>query len=191
MKLVKKAVEEFKEMAKESNVTIEKRVEERISHHVEGLLIDLLTDVEKCESPIEKLLAIELSREMEKSKLNHYDYGGIFYCSPQQEITVFEGQHREKKYRVDFEIEFNLMRLGIKYSFVIECDGHEFHEKTKEQVARDKERDRNLMENGITVIRFTGSEIYNNPFKCATQAVRIIENYIMRMYRMDRGDRID
>ena len=42
----------------------------------------------------------------------------------------------------------------------IECDGHDFHEKTKEQAQRDKEKDRILQANGWLIARFTGSEIY-------------------------------
>jgi hypothetical protein len=33
----------------------------------------------------------------------------------------------------------------------IECDGHNFHERTKEQVARDKSKDRYLTARGVTV----------------------------------------
>ena len=56
----------------------------------------------------------------------------------------------------------------------IECDGHDFHEKTKEQAARDKSRDRALAAEGWRVIRFTGSEIWKNPFSCADEAMLIV-----------------
>lgn len=48
---------------------------------------------------------------------------------------------------------------------IVELDGHDFHEKTKEQAKKDKERDRNLMKVGNLVIHFTGSEVYNDPVK--------------------------
>ena len=44
----------------------------------------------------------------------------------------------------------------------VECDGHEFHEKTKQQAARDKARDRD---------RFTGSEIWKDPGACADEVL--------------------
>ena len=65
------------------------------------------------------------------------------------------------KYRADFVLYLHKNCEIIK-KFVIELDGHDFHEKTKEQAKRDKEKDRFLISEGFIVIRFTGSEIFNN-----------------------------
>lgn len=54
---------------------------------------------------------------------------------------------------------------------VVECDGHAFHERTKEQAARDRSRDRALQERGFVVYRFTGSEIYRDPGRCAKEVL--------------------
>lgn len=51
-----------------------------------------------------------------------------------------------------------------------------YHEKTKEQAKRDKARDRYFQSLGLIVLRYTGSEIYKNPLKCALDALSIIEN---------------
>ena len=51
----------------------------------------------------------------------------------------------------------------------IECDGHDFHERTKEQAERDRSRDRWMIANGVQVIRFTGREIWRDPEECARQ----------------------
>lgn len=51
----------------------------------------------------------------------------------------------------------------------IECDGHDYHERTKEQAARDKSRDRTLVRDGWRVLRFTGSEIHNYPRECVEE----------------------
>jgi hypothetical protein len=56
---------------------------------------------------------------------------------------------------------------------VIEIDGHDFHERTKEQAAADRKRDRVLSALGYTVIRFTGSEVYAAPSDCAREAVAL------------------
>jgi len=53
---------------------------------------------------------------------------------------------------------------------IVECDGHDFHERTKEQAARDKSRDRQLQAQGYYVLRFTGSELWNNSNGCAREA---------------------
>lgn len=57
---------------------------------------------------------------------------------------------------------------------VVECDGHDFHEKTKEQAQRDKKRDRFFQAKGWTVLRFTGSEIFHDAVKCADEISTII-----------------
>lgn len=185
IKQIKEAFNQFEELISEEKIIIEKKVEERMALHVEDTLLTMYQAIHQCESPIEKIFAIELDREVAKSKLNHY--GDVFDWTPQCEIKVNEGLNSETKYRVDFMVEFVRFNRdggeGNIYKFVIECDGHDFHEKTKEQATRDKKRDRDLMENGITVIRFTGSEIYDNPYRCARSAVKIIEKYIISLYR--------
>lgn len=45
----------------------------------------------------------------------------------------------------------------------VELDGHDFHERTKEQASRDKKRDRSLLSKGWTTIRFTGSDVVRDP----------------------------
>src|SRR6185503_2631500 len=70
-------------------------------------------------------------------------------------------------YHLDFVIETSYGQL------VIECDGHEFHDRTKQQAAYDRSRDRLLALNGITVIRFTGSEIHHSADRCADEAFLI------------------
>ena len=62
---------------------------------------------------------------------------------------------------------------------MVECDGHAFHERTKDQAARDRSRDRAVQEGGATIFRFTGSEIWNDPVRCG---VTIVE-WIMRRFR--------
>jgi very-short-patch-repair endonuclease len=52
---------------------------------------------------------------------------------------------------------------------VVECDGAEFHAVTKEQVQRDKRRDRYCAARGICVVRFSGAEINRDPRGCAAE----------------------
>ena len=47
---------------------------------------------------------------------------------------------------------------------IVECDGHDFHERTKEQAAKDKARDRQAQLAGYTVFRYTGSELWRDPW---------------------------
>jgi very-short-patch-repair endonuclease len=72
-------------------------------------------------------------------------------------------------YRLDFLIGAKFHDRAYQNILAIECDGHEFHEKTKEQAAKDKSRDRALVSGGLRVMRFTGSEIYRDAIGCANQ----------------------
>lgn len=69
-------------------------------------------------------------------------------------------------------LDFALWSKERNWRLAVECDGHEFHEKTKEQVARDKKRERYIVFEGWTVIRFAGSEIYRDAAGCATEVLK-------------------
>lgn len=73
-----------------------------------------------------------------------------------REGWIIKGQQQIEEYRVDFLITYPFMAAS---GVVVECDGHDFHERTKEQAARDRKRDRRLQQLGYVVLRFTGSEI--------------------------------
>lgn len=188
MEKVKESFKNFEKNLSERVGKVEGRLEERLAGHIEDFLLTTVGNLEECESPIEKLLALELDRVVNNSEINRI--ADVFDWSPQKEIVVFDGLKKEKTYRVDFIFEFVLFgrcdgRPSFEYKFAIECDGHDFHEKTKEQAARDKQKDRDLMQHGITVIRFTGSEIYENPYGSASEAIQIMEKYIRSMYRLN------
>ena len=71
---------------------------------------------------------------------------------------------------------------------VVEVDGHDFHNRTKHQASYDRKRDRDLTLDGYSVIRFTGSDVYNSPAQCAEDidwqidelASKVLDNYIAR-----------
>lgn len=129
---------------------------------------ELLLMFRRCESPVEQLMAVYLQLWC----MLHSTHPGLpgFRCwfTPQKEIKA-----GEQTYRVDFLLtgEYN----GQVKHVAIECDGHEFHEKTKEQAARDKARDRAIQALGIPVLRFTGSEIWNDPERKSLEAVETLE----------------
>ena len=129
----------------------------------------------KCESPIEQLLYLEMLK-LTYSSLNSNPYVDVIAIDNQVEVNC-----GDEKYRVDFLIPveyinpFSDNRVGKFY--VVECDGHEFHEKTKQQVINDNKRTRKLQEYGFQVIRYSGSEIYNSSHRCATNLFNIIYSY--------------
>jgi very-short-patch-repair endonuclease len=72
---------------------------------------------------------------------------------------------------VDYTIDFLVQSADKRLKLGIELDGHEFHERTKEQAARDKARERKIVRQGYTILRFTGSEVFRNPRKCVNEVL--------------------
>lgn len=85
---------------------------------------------------------------------------GRCYLLAQPE-TKIDGHRR----RFDFAIVS--IEIDPPIRIVIECDGHDYHERTKEQAAKDRGTDRALQLLGWTVLRFTGSEIHADASACA------------------------
>lgn len=147
-----------------------KNVKGFISDRVLANLNDLLINLDKCESPIEQLLGIAL---FEYAPKRLEGITSDYFIFSQEPIKT-----SEFSYRADFVID--AIRNNDLKRFVIECDGHDYHEKTKKQAKRDKERDRNMTQLGYTVIRFTGSEIFENPIVCARETFNIIASELLR-----------
>jgi very-short-patch-repair endonuclease len=79
-----------------------------------------------------------------------------------------------KTYKVDFYVE-TFVNNSDEYYFnkpiLIELDGHDYH-STKEQRNRDYERENNLKLAGYHIMRFTGSQVYNEPFSCVEKVYK-------------------
>lgn len=133
-----------------------------------------------CESPIESVFAAAIVEECSKPPPCPYRLWTTSYKgSPEQLPTGihFFPQTVIGKHRLDFLVVVVGRRpnkLQQTALFAIECDGHDFHEKTKEQAARDKRRDRILAAADVRVIRFTDSEIWRSPNDCFRELVDII-----------------
>jgi len=97
-------------------------------------------------------------------------------------VNSFVGVYPQQtigRFRADFvvlAVDPCVEAKGQTCRIVVECDGHDFHEKTKEQAKRDKSRDRTLAAAGYHVLRFTGSEIHNDARTCADSVFDIIQN---------------
>lgn len=139
-------------------------------------LLDEGNDIEdvrvlKCESPIEQLMFLALEDMFKHFDLFNERY--LFRLEVQEEIKF-----RNSKYRTDINLTMCDLQRKFNHCFVIECDGHEFHEKTKGQVRKDRQRERHLMQLGYRVIRFSGSEIFENPDESALEVWKIIKKVI-------------
>lgn len=126
---------------------------EEIEHNFE--IID-----EQFDSPIEKIVYLYLIDR----------FNPQIFCS----IMKLETQKKIGNYRCDFYLEHKVKKTDKLIKIVIECDGHEWHEKSKKQAAHDKKRDRYMVLQGYTILRYTGSEITNNPETVIEDIVNLI-----------------
>lgn len=97
----------------------------------------------------------------------------------QKEITI---AGTNKNYRVDFYVSDYIIDIEgcaykeyvLKKPIVIELDGFDYH-KNKKQVNYDYERETVLKLAGYDVIRFTGSQVYNDVFGCLDKVCEFIK----------------
>lgn len=99
----------------------------------------------------------------------------VVTAEPDFWVVGVTAQVKIEKYRVDFLLTVKNNSSGALKRLVVECDGHDFHERTKDQARKDRSRDRRLQELGYTVYRFTGAELYGDPVKCAHDVLRWAE----------------
>ena len=142
-----------------------------------------------CESPIERAFAlafIEAARTRNCVSVGVGDdaRGGVDGCV---EIAVASlpaagfllmPQFDTRDYRCDFRIwrKELLAPVDCCVELAVECDGHDFHNRTPEQARRDRARDRALALAGLEAFRFTGSEIYRDARACAESAIEYMDN---------------
>lgn len=84
-------------------------------------------------------------------------------------------QYPVGRYKLDFLLSMHFGGQCVS-CLGVEVDGHEFHQKTKQQVERDRCRDRYIMSQGIPVVRFTGSEVYRDAEACAYEAYTLLRS---------------
>jgi very-short-patch-repair endonuclease len=134
------------------------------------------------ESPIERLFVLSLKyvARLDRSAATyvHSIYEGTLSLAASvqpHEILIVPQCEILEPYRVDFLL-VAADSNGKTHTAVIECDGHDFHERTKEQAQRDRKRDRRLQAAGHRVFRFTGSEIYRNPTATSREVLEWAES---------------
>lgn len=150
----------------------------------------MLSDV--LESPIEDLMLYSLiiAARDEVENIGFVVNGHGFGDSDAGlDFVVIEPQAKIENYRADFLLTFKSSEPGFEKDrqLVVECDGHDFHDKTKQQASRDKERDREMKKLGYDVFRFTGSDIWNDAFSCAKEAIDMVTGITeMKRERRDK-----
>ncbi len=148
---------------------LDDRPQQEVSKVAAEAAADSLSLIEHCESPIEQVLLIWVNYM--NTVVPFVRKSSDLVINPQETIQTPNGS-----YRVAFllcgQFEVYVPDLGditVEVALAVECDGHDFHEKTKDQASHDKKRDRGLKAAGYEVVRFTGSEIWANPQNCAQE----------------------
>ncbi|MBF0502792.1 MAG: DUF559 domain-containing protein [Candidatus Riflebacteria bacterium] len=160
---------------------------------------------QSCESPIEIhfISAFICAAAVNDIAIQVYNNHSQQLLTSSQESDfdgfIIKPQYELSGYRCDFLIEYastepdferpvktagGLEIPGFKKlrtSVIVECDGHDFHEKTKHQAARDKKRDRNIQSTGFHILRFTGSEIWKSPVGCAQEVIEFLQATINKI----------
>ncbi len=158
-------------------------LQRRAIEHASDMARDLYDDALGA-SPIEKLLftAIQLRAYLSSSEYSNL----VVFKTGEEEAAFISGgngllrptlllrpQAQLEGWRVDFLIHsYDFARKGGPQGWkrlIVECDGHDFHERTKEQAAKDRGRDRQAQLSDAAILRFTGSEIYKDAWACAEQ----------------------
>jgi len=168
---------------------MDRKVEERIARHAEWHANRLMATLSRCESPIEQLFVMGLLKagfmdaEVRDGRLMPaYDDGHVAAPGDLKGILVdfrtgvFVIQQCDlSEVGLPYRADFTFCASGEKHRrLVVELDGHEFHERTKEQAARDKRRDREVLAAGLQVVRFTGSEIWTRLDECVDEVLSLL-----------------
>lgn len=158
------------------------RVHDSFNDEFLGFTMCVVEEIEPhCKSPIEIMLGSAI--------LVAFNLTSGFYNLPFIRLRVIgepepkgcelylTPQYKWKNYTVDFAL---YSVAAPDRPLFIECDGHDFHERTKEQAEHDRSRDRIMQENGIPILRFTGREIHRSPSKCATSILNFVYKNVQR-----------
>lgn len=143
---------------------------------------DLERAAAKCESPLESRLLIcmgyrgwHLVDASDWTEAHRFAHLTGTSKTPKHVTAMFNGHLQalmltqaqitsgSNRWRADCAIFVG--RTGI----VVELDGHPFHERTADQVLRDRSRDRAMTIDGWKVLRFTGREVHSSVMDVAIE----------------------
>lgn len=139
--------------------------------------------IEGCESPVEKILVADIAtcfglrvrtkptRSLYGPAPNtHPDLDGIFSITVeiQKPIHTMNSSYRADIYAYLTRYWHRHQRQPEWGKLVIEVDGHDYHDRTKEQASRDRKRDREMKLADYEVLRFTGSDVYRDSQQCTS-----------------------
>lgn len=132
-----------------------------------------------CESPLEKILApwlltIQADFETTGPQRPTIESDSWNETTISVDELVLVPQYSYDKYRLDFALFYRCASWPKAAMIAIECDGHDYHDGTKEAAERDKRRNRALITAGWHLLRFSGREIHRDPEACIAEIQRLL-----------------
>lgn len=141
----------------------QRRIQAEVDH-----LNELFSKMEELSmTPIERIAFAEIFRWLSDMGL--------------MDTIKLETQKKFGPYYADFYLSYASGKQ--KLEIIVECDGHEFHEKTKAQVSRDKKRDRYFTKLGINTLRYSGSDLVKDPSIVISDVEEMLEKRFPGSFR--------
>lgn len=121
-------------------------------------------------TPIEKIL-FDTYNMWKDGDIKNCDLLG--YESNMILIPQYELKSKKYIYYIDFVEPFTKL--------AIELDGFNFHYLNQEQVVHDKKRERKIIMEDFTILRYPGTEVHNNPVEVLEE---IYHTYCLRAIKI-------
>ena len=100
--------------------------------------------------------------------------GGNYYSLSNSNVYFDIKIHPNEDFFSGYIPDFAFTINGLTMGYVVEIDGYQWHEKSKEQARIDKEKDRAYLRNNFIPVRFAGFEVYHNPEGCIHELFEIM-----------------
>lgn len=129
------------------------------------------------DSPIERMLyaalvtlrQVEHLSEGEPEKIGSFVFSLGLHISPQYKIGNYIADFLVSYSHDIYSLDREKTIFSLGSELVVECDGHEWHERDEKERRYEKARDRFMQSKGYKVFRFTGKEITDDPFNAASE----------------------
>jgi very-short-patch-repair endonuclease len=138
------------------------------------------------DSPIEQIFFMALRLQCEEMGFEFTTSEYFYYGNKFQFVLAVYPQKKIGKYKVDFFIKLT-QGSGVT-ELIIELDGHEFHERDKQQRSYEKARDRFLINSGYKVFHYTGSDVVKKPQHVAYEVIKSLDGYLCKPETVEEYD---
>lgn len=176
---------------------LEQLIKDWIDHYDNTLELELFNRIDHLPTQVKKILFVETLKDRNFLTIEIIDH--LYGLTPIEQIFYLclaiyrknSNYLKEISLRLDFQktLEIdgkkfipdflftyfiaNNKLIYLENPIIIECDGFEFH-STREQLNHDTIRENTLKMAGYSVIRFTGSQIYREPYHCVIQTLKFL-----------------